>query len=44
MFKIKVKRRIILDDIAGVTCSMAGTQFVVHVPKEYDYRYDSQDR
>ncbi len=34
-----LKRKISLDKIAGMTLSNMSTEFVLHVPSEYDYRY-----
>jgi hypothetical protein len=38
-----VKRRIPFTDISGITVSKLGPEFVIHVPKEYDYRFSSPD-
>ena len=32
------KRRVLLQDLGGVTASTKNDEFVLHVPKEYDYR------
>lgn len=41
----RVKRRIPLDDIDGVSLSsLTDGFFVMHVPKEYDYMYDSDKK
>ena len=34
-----IKRRIDIDKIKAIIVSKIGTEFVVHVPSEYDYRY-----
>lgn len=39
--KTSIKRRIDLNEIKGITTSSCGTEFVLHVPSEYDYRYSS---
>lgn len=39
--KTSIKRRIDLNTIKGITTSTTGTEFVLHVPSEYDYRYSS---
>ncbi|KAL4484301.1 hypothetical protein ABPG72_006412 [Tetrahymena utriculariae] len=39
--KTSIKRRIDLNFIKGITTSVCGTEFVLHVPSEYDYRYSS---
>jgi serum/glucocorticoid-regulated kinase 2 len=39
-----IKRRIDIDKIKAVTVSKIGTEFIIHVPEEYDYRYASSDR
>lgn len=41
MKKTSIKRRIDLNFIKGITTSTVGTEFVLHVPSEYDYRYSS---
>ena len=37
----KCKRRIEVQDIGKVVCSTTSNQFILHVPKEYDYHYVS---
>lgn len=39
-----IKRKIELRKIKGITVGSFGSEFVVHVPEEYDYRYASQER
>jgi len=39
VFGISIKRRISYNEMAGITVSEKGTEFVIHVPTEYDYRY-----
>jgi serum/glucocorticoid-regulated kinase 2 len=34
-----LKRKIPLNKITGMTLSNMSTEFVIHVPDEYDYRY-----
>uniref|UniRef100_A0A7S4DVG1 DH domain-containing protein n=1 Tax=Lotharella globosa TaxID=91324 RepID=A0A7S4DVG1_9EUKA len=41
---IEVKRRVALEKIQRVTVSTTSTEFVVHVPSEYDYWFDSPIR
>ena len=41
---LTIKRRISYKDIAGITMSKLGHEFVVHVPSEYDYRFESPDK
>jgi serum/glucocorticoid-regulated kinase 2 len=41
---ISIKRRISYKDIAGITMSKTSHEFVIHVPSEYDYRFDSPDK
>lgn len=41
MSKKTLKRKIPLSKLAGITVSKLGTEFVMHVPDEYDYRYSS---
>jgi serum/glucocorticoid-regulated kinase 2 len=33
-----IKRKIEVDKIKAITVSRIGTEFVIHVPDEYDYR------
>lgn len=33
-----IKRKIDVDKIKAITVSRIGTEFVIHVPEEYDYR------
>jgi len=40
----KCKRRIRLESIAAVTFSETNSEFALHVPEEYDYRYKSNHR
>lgn len=37
--KNTIKRRIKLSSIFGVSVSTIGSEFVIHVPTEYDYRF-----
>ncbi len=39
--KTSVKRKIPIEFIKGITVSKLGTEFVLHVPSEYDYRYST---
>ena len=39
-----VKRKIPIKKIYGITIGVIGTEFVLHVPEEYDYRYSSPER
>jgi len=43
-YTIAVKRKIPLSRIKAITISSVGTEFVLHVPEEYDYRYSSYDK
>jgi len=40
----KIKRRIDISEIAGVTVSTRGDEFVVHCPNEYDYRFNASKK
>lgn len=33
-----IKRKIYIENIEAITVSLIGSEFVIHVPKEYDYR------
>jgi len=39
----KCQRRIEIPEIASVTLSTVSGEFVLHVPREYDYRFKSED-
>ncbi len=41
---LAIKRKIPLSRIKAITISSVGTEFVLHVPEEYDYRYSSYDK
>jgi serum/glucocorticoid-regulated kinase 2 len=40
---VRIKRRIPLNKILGMTLSRFGIQFIIHVPTEYDYLMQSAD-
>ncbi|CAD8099174.1 unnamed protein product [Paramecium sonneborni] len=40
---VRVKRKIGIQYVSGITISKCGFEFVIHVPDEYDYRYSSLD-
>ncbi|KRX10725.1 Protein kinase-like domain [Pseudocohnilembus persalinus] len=42
--KTSVKRRISVSKIAAISVSVTTSEFVLHVPEEYDYRYNSNDK
>lgn len=44
IFFIAIKRKIPYTKIKAITLSSIGTEFVIHVPDEYDYRYSSYDK
>lgn len=44
MSKKTLKRKIPITKVAGLTVSKIGSEFILHVPDEYDYRYSSFDR
>jgi len=39
----KCRRRIRLENVASVTFSKVTTEFAIHVPEEYDYRFKAAD-
>jgi len=41
---VKMRRKIPLQKVGGITVSRYGFEFVIHVPDEYDYRYCSFER
>jgi len=44
LFRKAIKRKIDMSKIKALTVSTLGTEFVIHVPDEYDYRYASTDK
>jgi len=40
----KCKRKIPMEEIASITLSTSSDEFVLHVPRDYDYRYKSKDK
>lgn len=40
---MKIKRKIRINNIFAVSVSNIGAEFVIHVPLEYDYRFQSSD-
>lgn len=36
---LAIKRKIDIEKIKAVTVSKIGTEFIIHVPEEYDYRF-----
>jgi len=42
--KYKIKRRIDIKKVSAVSVSEVSSEFVIHVPSEYDYRYASSER
>ena len=43
-FQKEIKRKIASNKIAALTISKVGSEFVIHVPDEYDYRYASVEK
>jgi serum/glucocorticoid-regulated kinase 2 len=39
-----LKRRIGIENVGAITVSLKSNEFVVHIPEEYDYRYESEHR
>lgn len=39
----EVKRRIDIQKVKAISFSKIGTEFILHIPTEYDYRYASSD-
>jgi serum/glucocorticoid-regulated kinase 2 len=39
-----LKRRILIENVGAITVSLKSNEFVVHIPEEYDYRYESEHR
>ena len=44
VYSLAIKRKIPYNKIKAITLSSIGTEFVIHVPDEYDYRYSSYDK
>jgi len=42
--KTTIKRKIPVTKIVGITVSKMSSEFVLHCPEEYDYRYSSAER
>lgn len=42
-YRSSIKRRTPLDRIEALTVSSKGSEFVIHIDKEHDYRFHSQD-
>jgi len=42
--KTSLKRKINIHLITAVTVSSLSSEFVLHVPEEYDYRYAAPER
>jgi serum/glucocorticoid-regulated kinase 2 len=40
---MKIKRKIRLNLLFAVSISNIGSEFVLHIPIEYDYRFQSSD-
>lgn len=40
----KITRKTLMCKISGICISSSGSEFVILVPDEYDYRYASYDR
>lgn len=40
----EIKRKIALSSIKGITVGIYGSEFVLHIPSEYDYRFSSPER
>ena len=43
MSEARLKRKIDLSNISAITVSKFGPEFVIHVNKEYDYRFCSEN-
>lgn len=41
---VGIKRKIMVVKVQGVTYSKMSSEFVIHIPEEYDYRYSSYDK
>ena len=39
-----MKRKIPIKKVFGITIGTIGSEFIMHVPEEYDYRYSSPER
>jgi hypothetical protein len=40
--KQKTKRKIRISDLGGLSKTLKGVEFTLHVPREYDYRFCSE--
>ena len=39
---VKIKRKISLKLIQAITVSRFGSEFIIHIPEQYDYRFSSE--
>ena len=39
--KLSITRKSGIDKVYAITISRLGSEFVIHIPDEYDYRYSS---
>lgn len=40
----RIRRKIPIEKISAISMSKLSSEFVIHVPSEYDYRYSSFDK
>lgn len=40
----KIRRKIVITDILAIIKTSFDNQFVLHMPKDYDYRFDANSR
>lgn len=40
----RIRRKIPIEKISAISLSKLSSEFVIHVPSEYDYRYSSFDK
>jgi len=40
----RMRRKIPIDKVSAISISKSSSEFVIHVPSEYDYRYSSPEK
>ena len=40
----RIRRKIPIDKVSAISISKISSEFVIHVPSEYDYRYSSAEK
>lgn len=40
----RIRRKIPIEKVSAISISKISSEFVIHVPSEYDYRYSSAEK